>query len=64
MSQSDAGKTDKRRPCLVPRWQEDLRWAYAYGRITTKEYARQLREHDRKEHEDARDRNNRDNNSG
>ena len=46
-------KGDKRRPCLVPRWQADLRWALAYGRITPKEYARQLREHYKaiKEHE-------------
>ena len=33
MSQSDAGKTDKRRPCLVSREEEDLRWKLALGRI-------------------------------
>ncbi len=45
-------KGSKKRPCLIPRWQEDLRWKLAYGRITPKEYARQLREHDRNGHED------------
>ena len=33
MSQSDAGKTDKRRPCLVSYKEYDLRWELLRGRI-------------------------------
>ena len=38
MSQSDAGKTDNRRPCLVSREEEDLRWRLAQGRIDRKTF--------------------------
>ena len=38
MSQSDAGKTDKRRPCLVSREEEDLRYRLALGRIDLEDF--------------------------
>ncbi len=47
-------KGSKRRPSLAPRWLVELRWMLAYGRITPKEYARQLRKHDKKEHENGK----------
>lgn len=45
MSQSDAGKTDKRRPCLVPRWLYDIRYGLAHGHITKEQYDEIIKEH-------------------
>lgn len=39
------GKGDKRRPCLVPQWLEDLRWDLFFGRITMEKYEQILKEH-------------------
>jgi len=33
-----SGKGSKRRPCLVSRAEYNLRWDYAYGRITRREF--------------------------
>ena len=44
MSQSDAGKTDKPRPCLVSREERDLRWALLYGTITRDTFDKRLKE--------------------
>ncbi len=46
MSRSDAGKTDRRRPCLIPRWLQDLRWGYAYGHINKEQYDAVIKEHE------------------
>ena len=43
MSQSDAGKSDKRRPCLVSREEEDLRWRLAQGRIDRKTFDKTIK---------------------
>lgn len=34
------GKTDKRRPSRISRAEDDLRWAYAMGRLSLKEFTR------------------------
>jgi hypothetical protein len=31
------GKGDKRRPCLIPAWLEDLRWDVAQGKCRRRE---------------------------
>ncbi len=43
MSQSDAGKTDKRRPCLVEYEEYVLRHYLAYGKIDRKTFDRAMR---------------------
>lgn len=39
-------KGSKRRPCLIPRWLQDLRWALAYSVITREEYDKAIRKHE------------------
>ena len=40
------GKGSGRRPCLIPRWLQDIRWKLAYGKITRKEYDKIVKEHE------------------
>jgi len=37
-------KTSKRRPCLISRAEEEIRWDLAYSRITRKEFDKRLKE--------------------
>lgn len=48
------GKGSKRRPCLIPEWQRQLRWLLAYGRLTEEEYNKEVKEYIEleKEHKD------------
>ena len=37
-------KGSKKRPCLIPRWLEELNWDLALGKITREEYDRKIKE--------------------
>ncbi len=43
MSQSDAGKTDKRRPCFVSDTELTLRWGLVQGRINRKTFDKKMK---------------------
>ena len=43
MVNGEAGKGDGRRPCMVSREIENLRWALKEGRITFKQYERKMK---------------------
>ncbi len=43
MSQSDAGKTDKRRPCLVSQKEYSLRWKLLEGEIDRETFNRAMK---------------------
>ena len=49
MGKNDAGKGSNRRPTLVSKAENDLRWKYAYGNMTFKEFESRLRDIRRKE---------------
>lgn len=38
------GKTSKRRPCLVSREELDLRWTFAWGKITREQFDEKLKQ--------------------
>ncbi len=39
-------KGSARRPCLMPRWLQDVRWDLALGKITREEYDKIIKEHE------------------
>lgn len=43
MSQSDAGKTDKRRPCLVKYEEYALRYDLAHGRVDRETFNKKMK---------------------
>lgn len=43
MSQSDAGKTDKRRPMLISQEEYNLRWQLLSGEVTPEEFFAKLK---------------------